>query len=207
MIRCAGLEAWTCWAGQSGAWTRLAAAPGPGVVAAAVVLAIDQRIAGVRDSKTLSAGRREELAERIAAEALAWGIGRADVGEIDSLNILNATLLAMRRAVAQLSIAPELLRIDGNRLPELHPFPGLVQTMVGGDRLCPAVAAASILAKVARDREMIQLDAKYPDYGFARHKGYGTAEHQRALALLGPCAAHRRSFRPVRDALRSGVMP
>lgn len=178
-----------------------------GVVAAAVVLAVDQRITGVRDSKTLSAGRREALAERISAEALAWGIGRADVGEIDSLNILNATLLAMRRAVAQLSIAPDLLRIDGNRLPELLPFSGLVQTMVGGDRLCPAVAAASILAKVTRDREMLQLHVKYPDYGFARHKGYGTAEHQRALALFGPCAAHRRSFRPVRDALRSGVMP
>ena len=172
------------------------------VVAAVVVLRASQRIAGVTDSKMLSPRRREVLAARIREEALAWGLGRAEVWEIDSLNILNATFLAMRRALATLYVHPALLRIDGNRCPALPEFAGAVETMVGGDRLCPAVGAASILAKVTRDREMLSLDDEYPGYGFARHKGYGTPEHQNALARLGPCAAHRRSFRPVQAALR-----
>ena len=126
---------------------------------------------------------------------------RADVEEIDALNILNATLLAMRRAVEALQQVPGRLRIDGNRAPELPDYAGLTETVVGGDRSCPAISAASILAKVARDREMLALDAAYPGYGFARHKGYPTAQHRKALLEQGACPAHRRSYRPVREAL------
>jgi len=175
------------------------------VMAAVVVLAPGQRIEGVRDSKQLSAARRGELAVRIRAEALGWALGRADVGEIDSLNILEATLLAMRRAVDALPAAPGHLLVDGNRLPALPDFPGILEAVVGGDRTCPAISAASILAKVTRDAEMQELDRQYPGYGFAAHKGYGTADHQAALARLGPCPAHRRSFRPIREILAMGV--
>lgn len=176
------------------------------VVAAVVVLAPGQAIAGVRDSKLLGARAREELAGCIRAQALAWALGRAEAAEIDAVNILQATLLAMQRAVAALGVVPARLQVDGNRAPAFAGFAGPVETVVGGDRTCAAIAAASILAKVARDEEMRRLDASFPGYGFARHKGYPTADHRAALARLGPCAEHRRSFRPVREAL-AGVRP
>lgn len=175
------------------------------VVAAVVVLAPGQLIEGVRDSKLLSAAQRERLALRIRGEALGWALGRAAVAEIDRLNILNATFLAMERAVAGLAVPPRELAVDGNRAPRFAGFAGVVRTVVGGDRSCPAIAAASILAKVARDAEMLELDAAYPGYGFARHKGYPTAEHRAVLAQRGPCAAHRRSFAPVRAAMPGGA--
>ena len=173
------------------------------VVAAVVVLKPDQFIAGVRDSKQLSARQRESSVERIHAQALAWSLGRATVAEIDRLNILHASMLAMRRAVESLGVVPGKLRIDGNRAPNVPEFPGVMETVVGGDRLCPAIAAASVLAKVARDREMMELDQSYPAYGFAKHKGYPTAMHRDALHQHGPCPEHRRSFRPVREALNT----
>lgn len=171
------------------------------VVAAAVVLAPAQRIEGVRDSKLLSARRREELFGVICSESIAWATGEAGVEEIDKLNILQASMLAMRRAIEALRAMPGRLRIDGNRAPNLPGFGGVTETVVRGDRLCPAIAAASIIAKVVRDRKMIALDEQFPAYGFARHKGYPTARHRAALARFGPCPAHRRSFRPVRLAL------
>jgi ribonuclease HII len=171
------------------------------VVAAAVVLSPGQRIEGVRDSKQLNAGRRVRLAELIRREAMAWSLGVADVGEIDTLNILQATLLAMRRAVEALQLVPEKLLIDGNRAPQLLDYNGAMETVVGGDRVCGAISAASILAKVHRDDLMTALDRDFPQYGFAAHKGYPTAAHRAALMRHGPCAAHRRSFRPVRLAM------
>jgi ribonuclease HII len=171
------------------------------VVAAVVVLSAGQQIDGVRDSKQLSAVRRDALFDVICRESLAWAIGHADVAEIDTLNILHATMLAMRRAVEGLGTVPGRLRFDGNRAPTLPDFDGVTETVVGGDRICPAIAAASILAKVTRDRELLALDAQYPEYGFARHKGYPTAEHRAALREHGACAAHRRSYRPVREAI------
>ncbi|MCP5151230.1 MAG: ribonuclease HII [Chromatiales bacterium] len=168
------------------------------VVAAAVVLDPSRPIAGVADSKTLSAATREALAERIRAEALAFGLGAASVAEIDRLNILHATMLAMRRAVGALATPPELVLVDGNRCPALE-CPS--RAVVGGDRTVAAIAAASILAKVTRDAEMVALDARHPGYGFATHKGYPTAAHRAALAALGPCPEHRRSFGPVRAVL------
>jgi ribonuclease HII len=171
------------------------------VVASAVVLSPGQRIEGVRDSKQLSAGRREQLADLIRRESMAWSLGEADVEEIDTLNILQATLLAMRRAVEALQLVPEQLRIDGNRAPELLDYNGVMETVVGGDRVCGAISAASILAKVHRDHLMTALDRDFPQYGFAVHKGYPTAAHRAALMRHGPCAAHRRSFRPVRLAM------
>jgi ribonuclease HII len=171
------------------------------VVAAVVVLAEGQCIAGVTDSKLLSPRRREQLATVIRAEALDWALGRAEVGEIDAVNILNATWLAMQRAVAALRVAPAALLVDGNRAPRFPGFCGTVQTMVGGDRSVPAISAASILAKVARDAEMLALDRDYPGYGFARHKGYPTAEHCAALERLGASPLHRRSFAPVRAVI------
>jgi len=170
------------------------------VVAAVVVLSSTQHIVGVRDSKQLSAQRRETLFDVIQREALGWAIGAADVGEIDALNILHATMLAMRRAVEGLATLPGRLRVDGNRAPEIPCFHGMTETVVGGDRSCPAIAAASILAKVVRDRAMAELDLRYPNYGFATHKGYPTARHREALERYGPCPAHRSSFRPVRLA-------
>jgi len=181
------------------------------VVAAAVVLQEDQQLAGVRDSKKLSAGRREELARDIRDGACAWSLGLATVTEIDDLNILAATMLAMQRAVAGLEIRPGLLRIDGNRSPDLGDiYTGKVETLVGGDDICLAIGAASILAKVARDAMMDELHLEFPDYGFDRHRGYPTAQHRAALRKLGPLTEHRFSFRPVREAaehfraLRSG---
>lgn len=166
------------------------------VYASAVILDPERPIEGLTDSKKLSPKRRETLAVTIKSQALAWAVASADVTEIDSLNILQATLLAMQRAVQLLSLRPTLVLIDGNRAPKL---PMSVQTIVKGDLTVAAISAASILAKTARDASVMQLHDIYPDYGFDQHKGYGTALHLERLRLLGPCAAHRRSFAPVRD--------
>jgi len=175
------------------------------VVAAIVVLAPDQRIDGVRDSKQMTAARRQAAAQDIKARAAAWAIALADVEEIDTLNILHATMLAMRRAVERLAQAPGVLRVDGNRLPELPGYVGDAQAIVGGDRTCPAISAASVLAKTARDDLMLTLDRRFPVYGFAQHKGYPTAAHLEALTRHGPCPEHRHSFRPVRAAVAAGA--
>ncbi|MBK7079226.1 MAG: ribonuclease HII [Betaproteobacteria bacterium] len=171
------------------------------VVAAAVILDPARPIAGLRDSKLLSAARRDELAVAIRARALAWSVAAADVDVIDALNILQATLLAMRRACEGLGVVPDEAWVDGNRCPALA-CPA--RAIVKGDRDVAAISAASILAKTARDALLVELDRVYPAYGFARHKGYGTAEHLAALAALGPCPAHRRSFAPVAQAASSG---
>lgn len=168
------------------------------VVTAAVILDPARPIQGLNDSKKLSEARREQLFEEICAKALAWSIGRAEVEEIDRLNILQATFLAMQRAVAGLAVRPALALIDGNRCPQLDvPAAPVVQ----GDARVPAIAAASILAKVSRDREMRMLDQRYPGYGLAGHKGYPTPAHLEALQRLGPTPIHRRSFAPVRRLL------
>lgn len=168
------------------------------VIAAAVILDPARPIAGLADSKTLSATRREALAAQIRARALAWALGRAEVEEIDHLNILHASLLAMERAVAALETFPARILVDGNRRPRGLPQ---AQPVIGGDATVPAISAASIVAKVARDAELDALDAAHPGYGLARHKGYPTVEHLAALARLGPSACHRRSFGPVRRLL------
>lgn len=168
------------------------------VVAAAVILHPARPIVGLRDSKKLSAAQRDALALRIRADAHDWALGEASVEEIDRMNILEATLLAMQRAVAALRSPPRLARVDGNRGPRLA---CAVQTLVGGDDLDPAIAAASILAKTARDATMQALHEQHPEYGFSQHKGYPTAAHRAALMRHGPCVAHRRSFAPVRMAL------
>ena len=172
------------------------------VVAAAVILDPARPIAGLADSKQLSAARRERLAVEIRARALAWALGRAEVAEIDRLNILQASLLAMQRAVAALHIAPEKVLVDGNRCP---PLACPCQAIVKGDATVPAIGAASILAKVARDAELRELHDRYPQYDFARHKGYPTAAHLDALRRHGPCPEHRRSFAPVAAALESAT--
>jgi len=173
------------------------------VVAAAVILPKGLVIPGLTDSKQLSAASRAALEREIQAKALAWSVGRAEVEEIDRLNILQATFLAMERAVAGLALAPEFVLVDGNRCPRL---PYLMEPVIGGDRLVACISAASILAKEARDRELCELDRLYPGYGFAKHKGYGTAEHLQALRQLGPSPVHRRSFKPVKELL-SGERP
>ena len=167
------------------------------VVAAAVILDPDAPIAGLADSKLLSAPRREVLAAAIRIRALAWCVALADVGEIDALNILGATMLAMRRAVEGLDPAPDEALIDGNRCP---PLACRARAIVKGDRDVASISAASILAKTVRDAMLVELDARYPAYGFARHKGYPTPDHLAALARFGPCPAHRRSFAPVAQA-------
>lgn len=167
------------------------------VVVAAVVLHQERAVAGLADSKKLSASRRQTLAARIREDAAAIAVVSLDATEIDELNILRASLEGMRRAVAGLSPPPVRVLVDGNRKPELD-CP--CEAVVGGDATVPAISAASILAKVARDEYMIALDARYPGYGFARHKGYPTREHLEALYRLGPCPEHRRSFGPVRAA-------
>jgi len=167
------------------------------VVTAAVILDPGKPILGLNDSKKLSLTRREALFDEIQEKALAWCVARAEVAEIDQLNILHATMLAMQRAVEGLRVQPRLALIDGNRCPKLA-VPS--SPVVKGDSQVPAIAAASILAKVTRDREMQVLDALYPGYGLAGHKGYPTAEHLDALRRLGPTPIHRRSFAPVRDA-------
>ncbi len=168
------------------------------VVAAAVVLAPDRPIAGLRDSKRLTETRRIELADEIRASAAAWCIARASVAEIDQLNILQASLLAMRRAVEGLDPQPGAVLVDGNRLPR---WSYLAEAVVKGDDRVPAIAAASILAKVQRDAELVALEQEYPGYGFARHKGYPTAVHLEALQRLGVTDVHRRSFAPVKKLL------
>ncbi len=173
------------------------------VAAAAVILDPGRPVAGLADSKTLPEARRAELADAIRGSALAWAVCFAEAGEIDRVNILQATLAAMARAVAALSPAPQLALVDGNRCPAL-PCPGRAE--VGGDARIGCISAASILAKVARDARMRELDLRYPGYGFARHKGYPTAAHRAALARLGPTPEHRRSFAPVRAAL-AGQIP
>ncbi|ALZ74517.1 ribonuclease HII [Rheinheimera sp. F8] len=169
------------------------------VVTAAVILDPAKPIIGLNDSKKLSEKKRLLLVEEIKAKALSWSLGRAEVEEIDRLNILHATMLAMERAVAGLQIQPEWVLIDGNRVPD--GLKGRAGAVVKGDSLVPEISAASILAKVARDAEMTALHQQYPQYNFAGHKGYPTAEHLAAIKQFGILAQHRRSFRPVRELL------
>lgn len=164
------------------------------VFAAAVILDERHPIEGLADSKKLSTRTREKLFDEIRAKALCCSIAQASAEEIDQINILQATLLAMRRAVLGLRLKPAKVLVDGNRLPVLDV---LAEAIVKGDALVPSISAASILAKVQRDRWCAELDQQYPQYGFERHKGYGTAEHMAALRRHGPCPQHRRSFRPV----------
>ncbi|NSL55023.1 ribonuclease HII [Uliginosibacterium aquaticum] len=172
------------------------------VVAAAVILDPQAPIEGLADSKKLSPGQRDRLALAIKARALSWAVAEASVEEIDRLNILHATMLAMRRAIEGLSLAPGLALVDGNRVP-----PGLVMTaraIVKGDALEPAISAASILAKTHRDAQLEELDRVYPQYGFAAHKGYPTPAHLAALSRHGVTPVHRRSFGPVASLLAQG---
>ncbi|HHA19813.1 MAG TPA: ribonuclease HII [Methylophaga sp.] len=170
------------------------------VVTAAVILDPDKPISGLDDSKKLTEKRREQLEPIIKQNALAWALGRAEPEEIDQLNILQATLLAMKRAVEGLSIQPTHALVDGNQAPNLI-CP--VTTIIKGDQSEPVIAAASILAKVARDQEMVAMDELYPGYGLAKHKGYPTKQHQQALFELGPTVIHRYSFKPVQLAQNS----
>lgn len=174
------------------------------VVVAAVILDPLHTPDGLNDSKRLSEKQREVLFPQIQEQALAWSVVEVGVDEIDELNILQATLLGMQRAVESLSPAPILALIDGNRAPALQCE---VRTIVQGDRLEPAISAASILAKVTRDRLMEDFHRRFPCYGFDRHKGYPTAEHLRLLVENGPCAIHRKSFAPVRHALQRELLP
>ena len=169
------------------------------VVAAAVILDPNNPIEGLNDSKKLSEKKREKLFIEIQEKALAWAIAEASAAEIDEHNILQASLLAMRRAVEALSIQPEHVLVDGNKIPQ-----GLAMScdaVVGGDALHPEISAASILAKVTRDRQMVEMDQKYPQFGFAKHKGYPTKAHCEAIALHGVIDEHRRSFGPVKKVL------
>lgn len=172
------------------------------VVAAAVVLDPRAPVNGLADSKKLTAKRRDELAYEIKEHALAWSVAWADPAEIDAINILAATMLAMRRAILGLVVMPNRVLIDGNRLPDLR-FEQMTiagEAIIGGDDLIPAISAASIVAKTTRDRMMVALDKIYPRYEFARHKGYGTDVHREKLREFGPCCEHRRTFAPVRAA-------
>ncbi|PHM33146.1 ribonuclease HII [Xenorhabdus innexi] len=171
------------------------------VVTAAVILDPANPITGLMDSKKLTEKRREALYLEIKEKALCWSLGRAEPEEIDQINILHATMLAMQRAVAALAIQPDYVLIDGNRCPAL---PMSSQAVVKGDSLVAEISAASILAKVTRDREMAELDKQFPEYGFAKHKGYPTALHLEKLALLGATEHHRKSFAPVKRALAIG---
>jgi ribonuclease HII len=184
------------WAGVDEAGRGPLAGP---VVAAAVILDELHPIQGLADSKILTPLRREKLYDEIRAKALCCSIAQASVEEIDRLNILQATMLAMKRAVEGLRLKPVKVLVDGNRLPVLDM---LAEAIVKGDALVPAISAASILAKVYRDRWCAQYDLEYPQYGFAGHKGYGTAEHLAALHKHGACPQHRKSFRPVAEVLR-----
>jgi ribonuclease HII len=174
------------------------------VVAAAVILRPRRRIEGIADSKALTAEERTRLSVEIKREALCFGIGWADTSEIDALNILQATFLAMRRALLAMCTTPDHVLVDGNRLPSLDGLGKALtaRAIIDGDVTEPAISAASILAKTARDSYMNQMDAVYPAYAFASHKGYATPDHHRLLALHGPCPLHRRSFEPVRLAIR-----
>lgn len=166
------------------------------VVASAVIL--KKPIEGLRDSKKLSPAKRNQLYLRIKSEAYAWSLGFASVREIDEINILQATLLAMKRAIQHLPQQPDMVWVDGNQTPESS-YP--IKTIIGGDDLHPCISAASIIAKVTRDKMMDQFDRRYPGYGFHQHKGYGTAQHMKALKALGVTPIHRRSFAPVQQAL------
>lgn len=172
------------------------------VVAAAVILDTRRRIGGLRDSKVMTPKQREEVAAVIRERALCWAVGEASVEEIDRINILQATLLAMRRAVEALQPCAEFALIDGNQLPRLA-IPA--RAVIGGDASEPAISAASILAKTHRDAKMRAFDAAHPGYGFAEHAGYATPEHLASLRRLGPCVLHRRSFAPVRELLDGTV--
>jgi ribonuclease HII len=172
------------------------------VIAGAVILHPDRPIVGLADSKKLSAKQRQRLAVEIQTQALACALGRAEVREIDQLNILRASLLAMQRAVAALAVSPTQVLVDGNRCP-LVPYP--CEAIIKGDATVAAISAASIIAKVARDAELCALHDQYPYYDFCRHKGYPTAAHLDALRRHGPCPAHRRSFAPVATALQAFI--
>jgi len=172
------------------------------VIAAAVILDPEKSIEGLTDSKLLSAKKREALAAEIHQSALAWALGRAEVEEIDDINILHASMLAMKRAVEALSITPDHVKVDGNRCPELNPSLNCtVEAIIKGDLTEPEISAASIIAKVARDQEMMGFDIMYPGYGFASNKGYPTKQHREALIQHGVLAIHRRSFAPVKKLL------
>ncbi len=168
------------------------------VIAAAVILDDNNRIEGLGDSKTLSEKTRLRLAEQIRQNSVAWAIGQVEHEQIDELNILNASMLAMQKAVQALGVVPHHVQVDGNRCPELNCS---VEAIVKGDAIIRAIGAASILAKVTRDTIMIEMDERYPGYGFAKHKGYPTRQHNDALARLGVCDIHRRSYAPVRKIL------
>lgn len=162
------------------------------VYAAAVILDPEKRIGGVNDSKKISEKKRKVLSEKIKSEALAYGIGIASVDEIEKINILNAAMLAMKRAIEALKIKPEFVLVDGNKCPPIENIPCKCQ--IGGDALSASIGAASILAKVARDEYIVKLAEKYPEYGFEKNKGYGTKQHREALIKYGPCPIHRMSF-------------
>ena len=170
------------------------------VVAAAVILDPQQPIDGLADSKKLSEKKRQLLSQEIKQKALSWKIARASVEEIDELNILHASMLAMKRAVEGLSIQPDHAMVDGNRLPDLNMS---AEAIVGGDNLVDCISAASIIAKVSRDDEMVELDAVYPGYGLAGHKGYPTKKHREAIEQLGVTDIHRKSFAPVKRFLKN----
>ena len=172
------------------------------VVAAAVILDPQRPIDGLDDSKKLNEKQREMLFPQIRENALAWSVIEITPAEIDRINILQATLLGMKRAIESLTPCPTLALVDGNRAPDVN---CQVKTIVQGDRLEPAISAASILAKVTRDRFMLEMHGQFPQYGFDRHKGYPTAEHMRLLQEWGPCEIHRRSFAPVRNARQGGL--
>lgn len=170
------------------------------VIAAAVILDPDNPVDGLADSKTLSEKKRNLLAIEIENKCLAWAVGRAEIEEIDAINILKASLLAMSRAVIALTLQPHRILVDGTHTPDVD-MPA--EAIIKGDSKCPAISAASIIAKVTRDREMTELDRIYPGYGFARHKGYPTREHLQALQTLGVSRIHRHSFGPVRELLET----
>ncbi|WP_428101759.1 ribonuclease HII [Candidatus Rariloculus sp.] len=176
------------------------------VVAAAVILDAGKPVAGLRDSKALSECRRTRLAREIRRNAVAFSLGISGPGEVDELNILQASLLAMERAVLGLTVHPDVVRVDGNQIPAFKDHPGryLTEAVVRGDQSVPCISAASILAKVCRDRLMRRWHRRFPGYGFDRHKGYPTRAHIEALHKLGPCAIHRTSFAPLR---RESVVP
>lgn len=170
------------------------------VVTAAVILPSEHTLTGLTDSKAISEKKRNQLVPLIKEQAISWALGSATPDEIDQLNILNATFLAMQRAVDSLSIKPDLVLVDGNKTPSWH---YISRAIVKGDAFVEAISAASILAKVARDIEMIELDKSYPHYGFAQHKGYPTKQHLESVRRWGPIDAHRKSFKPIKEMVKS----